>query len=198
MSDSARRNARHRIRRRVQTGMADFQLLWNFMSDRDLELAFHPDDAAERNQMRVASHYALSFIRLGLWQNRDPHAGRIEDAVEQAAFAAGYAAKATTSIETERIPDGELLLAKIAHKEDRMDELRERLPADGMNEDTEVELTSKLESEASFQYYLFERALLDSAIDPAQLADIDLIGEPLELTPEVIEKEREAWAASPV
>jgi len=79
-----------------------------------------------------------------------------------------------------------------------MNELRERLRADGVTGDTEAELTEKLEREASFQYYLFEQALLDSAIDPAQLADIDLIGEPLELTPEVIKKERAAWAASPV
>lgn len=198
MSQGAKRNARQRIRDRLQAGMADFELLWNCMSNRDLELVFHPEDKVERNLIRVASHYALSFIWLGLWQNQDPHPNRIEDAIEQAAFVTGYAADVSLSMDYESLPDGELLLAKMAHKEQRMNELRERLRSDSLTSDVEAELTTELEREASFQYYLFEKALLDSAIDPEDLADITLIGEPLELTAEDIEKERAGWASSPV
>lgn len=198
LSDSAARNARHRIRRRVQAAMTDFELLWNFMSDRDMEQIFHPDSDEERNQVRVASHQALSFIRLGLWQNRDPHAGRVEDAVEQAAFAAGYAAVATMTIDAEPIPDGELLLAKMAHKEDRMAELRERLYDDELDEETEAELMAELEKEATFQYYLFEKAIRDPEIEPSKLADVEIIGVSLEMTAEDIVKERTGWAKIPV
>lgn len=198
LSDGAKRNTRQRIRNRLKAGLADFTLLWNCMSDRDMELVFHPDDEADRNQMRVVSHYALSFIWLGLWQNQDPHTERVADAVEQAAFAAGYAADASLSMDFERLPDGELLLAKMAHKEQRIEELRERLRSDDLTSATEADLTAELEREASFQYYLFERALLDSTVDPGDLADIQLIGDTIELTATDIEKEREAWAASPL
>lgn len=198
LSDGAERNTRQRIRDRLKAAMDDFELLWHYISDRDMELVYHPDNDVERNQMRLASHLALSFIRLGLWQNQDPHAGRIEDAIEQAAFAAGYATDVSLSMDHEPLPDGQLLLAKMKHKEQRMTELRERLRAETLTSDTEAELTAELEREASFQYYFFEQALLDSAVEPAELADIELIGAPLELTAEDIEKERAGWAGSPL
>jgi len=197
LSDSARRNARQRIRERVQASMADFELLWQCLSDRDLELIFHPDEDEEQERMRSRAQDAVSFIRLGMWINQDPHPKRLGDSIEQAAFAAGYASSASVSLNLERLPDGSLLLAKLKQKIQTVDTLRERLENDELGEKSESDVIEELEQEKSYLYYYFEKSLYDPKIDPESLLKLGLFEEE-QLEPEDIERERRGLEESPI
>jgi hypothetical protein len=198
LSKSAERNARQRIRQRVKAGLADFELLWMCLSDRDLELIFHPEENDERHGIRSWSQHAIAFIRLGLWTNRDPHAERIADAIEQAAFAAGWATDAELELTKERLPEGDLLLAKIQHKNGKINELRKRVSEGDFGEATREDLQEELNREASMQYYLYEQAMQDPAVDAEELASVEILGLKDDLTGEDIVKEREGWDETPV
>jgi hypothetical protein len=198
LSESAERNARQRIRQRVTAGLADFELLWMCLSDRDLELIFHPEEDDERHGIRSWSHHAIAFIRLGLWTNRDPHADRIADAVEQAAFAAGWATDVDLDLTKERLPEGDLLLAKIQHKNEKINELRKRVTEDDLGDASREDLQEELNREASMQYYLYEQAMQDPAVDAEELASTEIFGLEDELSGEDIKKEREGWDETPV
>jgi len=198
LSESAERNARQRIRDRVQTGMADFELLWSLLPDRDLELIFYPDDEDERQRIRSWSQQAMSFLILGLWTNRDPHADRVTDAIEQAAFAAGWLADAEVNLDTERAPEGDLLLAKMQHKNQRINDLRERIAQEDLGELSEQELKDELKQEAAFQYYLFEKGLMDSSVDAEKFSSMRVLGFETDMPPEDIEKSQQAWEETPL
>jgi hypothetical protein len=198
LSDSAERNARHRIRNRVQASLADFELLWTYLPDRDLQLLFAPDDKQDRQAIRSWGHYAIAFIRLGLWTNEDPHSDRIADALEQAAFAAGKLAHADVQLDTEPAPDGDLLLAAMRDKNNRIAELRDRVDEEGLAPSQEADLREEAHREASFLYQLFEKGLMDPSVDPDALAAIDLFGQETEFTAEIVEEERAPMAESPI
>lgn len=198
LSESAERNARQRIRDRVQTGIADFELLWSLLPDRDLELIFYPDDGDERQRIRSWSQQAMAFLLLGLWTNRDPHADRVADAIEQAAFASGWLADAEVNLETERAPEGDLLLAKMQHKNKRINDLRERIAQENLGELSEQELKDELEQEAAFQYYLFEKGLMDSSVDAEKFSSMRVLGLETDMPPEDVEKSQQAWEETPL
>lgn len=198
LSDSAERNTRQRIRERVKAGLADFELLWTCLSDRDLELIFNPDDDRERRPVRSWSHHAIAFIQLGLWTNRDPHGDRIADAIEQAAFAAGWATDVDVDLTKQRLPEGDLLLAKIQHKTERLNELQGRIAEEDFGDLSREELREEMRQEASLQYYLYEKALQDPTVDSEDLASAGVFGLDEELTAEDIEKERDDWEGTPV
>ena len=192
LSEGAERNARQRIRERVTEGLRDFELLWMCLSDRDLELIFYPEEDDERRRLRSWSHHAIAFIRLGLWTNRDPHADRITDAIEQAAFAAGWATNLEINLSKERLPEGNLLLAKIQHKNEIINKLQERIANQDFGDSTEEELREELKRQASMLYYLYEQAMQDPTVDAEDLASVGMFGLEDELTAQDIEKERDA------
>lgn len=198
LSDSAERNARQRIRERVHASLADFELLWTFLSERDLQLLFDPDSEEERRNLRSWSHYAIAFIRLGLWTNQDPHPDRIADALEQAAFAADQLADAEVDLETEPAPEGDLLLATMQDKNDRIAELGDRIAEEDLGQSSEEELREEARREGSYLYQLFQRGMMDSSVDSEALATIDLLDEESELTAEIIEQERRLLTDTPV
>jgi hypothetical protein len=197
LSDSAERNARHRIRERIKSGLKDFELLWLCLSDRDLELVFSPEEDGDRQRIRGCSHHAIAFLWLGLWTGSDPYAGRVSDALEQATFSAGWVADAEVNISTEPAPEGALLLAKLKHKTQRVEDLRGRLKRGDIGESSEAELITELQRESSFLYYLFEKALIDEDVDAEKLIAAMSHGPDDELTVEDIQKERQGWASSP-
>jgi hypothetical protein len=197
LSEGAARNARQRIRERTRVAIDDFELLWGCLSERDFEQIFHPEEAELRRSIRSSSQYALAFFLLGLWTNRDPHEGRLESAIEQAAFANDWVAAAEVTMEYEDAPSGDLLLAKIKQKEQRIIELIERLDQEGISTSRQVELENELEREAAFRYYLFEKGLVDSTVDPDELASLTLHGEETEWKAEDVREFREANDESP-
>lgn len=198
LSGSAERNTRQRIRERIQAGLADFELLWSLLPDHDLEQVFYPDDSRERQRIRSWSQQALAVILLGLWMNRDPHWERIEDAIEQAAFASGQLAKADVELQTETAPDGELLLAQIQHKQQRIEQLQERIEQGDLGESDITNLEAELEKEEIFQYQLFEKALIDSSVDPDKLSSLSVFGAEFEMSAEDIEQTQTNYEESPI
>lgn len=198
LSDSAERNARQRIRDRVQASLMDFELLWTCLPDRDLQLLFAPDDEQNPQNLRSCAHYAIAFLRLGLWTNEDPHTDRIADAIEQAAFAAGKLAWANVELDTEPAPSGDLLLASMRDKNNRIAEIQDSVENEDLRPSQEATLREEAHQEASFLYHLFEKGLMDPSVDPEALAGIDIIGQETELTAEIVEEERNPMIESPI
>jgi hypothetical protein len=198
LSNSAERNARQRIRERVQEGLADFELLWTCLPDRDMKHLFTPNEEQGRHPIRSWAHYAIAFLRLGLWTNGDPHPDRIADAIEQAAFAAGKLAHADVQLDTEPAPDGNLLLAAMRDKNNRIAEIRDRVHGEELAPSREAALREEAQREASFLYQLFEKGLMDPSVDSEALAEIDLFGQETELTADTVEEERAPMVESPI
>lgn len=187
-----------RIRKRVKQSLEDFELLWYCLPQRDLELIFHPENEHDRQNLRSATHYAFAFLVLGLWANRDPHAGRLGDAFQQAAFEAGWLTDVNLEISSEKAPSAELISAKIRHKNQRIREIRERLQQDSLSESKRGELKAELQKECSYQSLLFEEALSNPDVDPDTVASLKLDGEELEITSEDVEKEQKAESEGPL
>lgn len=198
LSSGAERNTRQRIRERVQEGLADFHLLWNLLPDRDLEQIFYPEDRDRRQDIRSSSHQAFAFLLLGLWTNRDPHPGRLEDAVKQAAYANNWLADTNFEITTEEAPSGDVLLAKLKHKEQRIADLKARIQGEELSGSKEAELKEEVRKEANFEYLLFEKGLADPTVDAEAFASISILGEESDLTPEHIETSQESWEDTPL
>lgn len=198
LSQSAERNTRQRIRERIRAGVSDFELLWGLLADRDLEQVFYPDDEEERQAIRSAAQQSLSFMLLGLWTNRDPHEGRLENAIEQAAFANDWLTSADVEIDTEKAPNGDLLLAKLRHKEERIEELKERIKHENLSDSERSKLKEEVQKEAALEYYLFEKGFSDPTVDAEKFASIEVLGEKLDLRPEDVEASHEAWEEAPV
>ncbi|SDZ92501.1 hypothetical protein SAMN04488065_1253 [Haloplanus vescus] len=198
LSDSAERNARQRIRDRIQESLADFELLWTCLPERDLHLLFAPDDQQAHQKLRSSAHYAIAFLRLGLWTNEDLHPDRIADAIEQAAFAAGKLAHADVQLDTEPAPEGDLLLAAMRDKNNRIAEIRDRVEEDDLEPSREAALRQEAHREATFLYHLFEKGLVDPSVDPEALAAIDLFGQESDIAADAVEKERTPVVESPI
>ncbi|WP_276259711.1 hypothetical protein [Haloglomus litoreum] len=192
LSDGAERNTRQRIRERIRNSLFDARLLWEFLPENDLEQTFYPDDEDERHRIRSSSQYALSLLILGLWMNRDPHPERLEDAITQAFYANNKLANVNIEIETEPVPTGDLLLATLKHKEERIREIQERLRTEELRAAEEAALKDELEQEFEYVYLLFERALKDPTVDAEALSKIHLL-DGSELTAEGIEEHQKLW-----
>jgi hypothetical protein len=134
---------------------------------------------------------------LGRWINRDPHHGRIEAAIEQAAFAAGEVAVANLDLSHQKIPSGSILIAKMAHKNQFVLKSLERLRTEELNESKTEELKEKVETEKTLLFYLYEKALMDPTVDPEELASFEFLGMEDDIDPESIVKEREGWNSLP-
>lgn len=198
LSQGSKRNTRLRIRKRVRQSLTDFKLLWYCLPDKDLELIFNPDDKNERQNIRSSTHYAFAFLLLGLWANRDPHSGRLEDAFQQAAFESGWLTDVSLEISAERAPNAELIPAKIRHKEQKIQDISERLKQDQLSESNREELEAELQKEHSFRYLLFEEALVSPSVDEDAVASLMPDGEESGITPEEINKSKKAEAESPL
>lgn len=133
-----------------------------------------------------------------MWANQDPHEGRLENAVEQAAFANDWVVDADIDITAEEAPSGNLLLAKMKDKERQITELKQRIEEENLSESKEADLKEELQTEKSLQYYLFEKGLSDPSVDAEEFSDLNLIGEKIELEPEEVEETQEAWKRSPL
>jgi hypothetical protein len=192
LSQGAERNTRQRIRERIQNSLFDARLLWEFLPENDLEQIFYPDDTDERHRIRSSSQYALSFLFLGLWLNRDPHQERLEDAITQAFYANDKLASVNIEIDTESIPSGDLLLAKLKHKEERIGEIQNQLTTGEVGEAEEEALKDELRQEFEYIYLLFEKALTDPTVDSEALSDI-LFLKGTELSAKEIEQEQKIW-----
>lgn len=172
--------------------MFDARLLWEFLHENDLEQTFHPDDEDERHRIRSSSQYALSLLVLGLWMNRDPYPERLEDAITQAFYANDKLASVNIEIETEPVPSGELLLAKLKHKEERIQKIQKRLRTEELREAEEEALKDEVEQEFEYVYLLFEKALKDPTVDAESLSNIHLL-KGSELSAEEIEEGQKLW-----
>lgn len=192
LSQGAERNTRQRIRERIRNSLFDAQLLWELLPDNDLEQIFYPDDREERHQIRSSSQYALSFVFLGMWMNRDPHQGRLEDAIRQTFYANDKLASVNVKIDTEPIPSGDLLLAKLKHKEGRIEEIRSRLTTEEVQEAEKEVLKDELQREFEYIYLLFEKGLTDPTVDPESLSEINFLKDS-ELSAEEIEENQKIW-----
>jgi hypothetical protein len=197
LTEGAERNTRQRIRDRLKTALEDFRLLWNTLPERELELVFNPDDEEEQEWIRSASHYVIAFIWLGLWANRDPHEERIEDALEQAAFNAGWMVNFDLSLDGEPLPNGDLLLATMEHKHQKIMDLRERLAQEELTESLENEIKDEVRYEAKLQYCLFEKGLSDTSVDAERFVDIPFMDIENELTAAEVEECQSKWEDSP-
>jgi hypothetical protein len=133
-----------------------------------------------------------------LWTNEDPHPDRIADAIEQAAFAAGTLSHADVHLDTEPAPNGNLLLAMMRDKNNRIAEIRDRVENEDMAQSREAALREEAHREASYLYQLFEQGLVDPSVDPEALAAIDLLGQETELTAKSVKEERTPMIESPI
>ena len=192
LSQGAERNTRQRIRERIRNSLFDAQLLWELLPDNDLEQTFYPDDRNERHRIRSSAQYALSLLFLGLWMNRDPHQERLEDAITQAFYANDKLASVNIKIDTEPIPSGNLLLAKLKHKEERIGEIQNQLTTGEVREAEEEALKDELRQEFEYIYLLFEKALTDPTVDSEALSDIRFLKDS-ELSAEEIEQGQKIW-----
>jgi hypothetical protein len=183
LTESAERNARHRIRERVRVGLRDFELLWSYFPDDDLDQVFAPNDDEARHEMRSATQFGLAFLLLGRWANEDPYPHRVEEALRQSAFAKGWLADVNVEMSVEKEPVPDRLPAKMKHEASRIEALAERV-----EDDAGEELEEDLQSSYQAYLQLLDRGLSDPSVDPEAMASVPMLEGNSEITADEIEE----------
>lgn len=112
------RNTRRRIRNRLYYALQDFQLLWRYLSDDDLEQVFACDSDEKRRVIRSSVQDMIAFAILGLGENDDLYTRRVKDAIEQAAYARDRHVTIGLGVEEELMDSTEEIIQKWMLNED--------------------------------------------------------------------------------